>query len=375
MSRPVARRGAEAPVQLRLDVGRARRRPALARHVLAVRRGERARGPTASRRARGDGRAGARRRGKARAATRGRGRPAASTPLCRRDIPSDTSRRNAARQCLPFSSPCRCQVCRLLTTASETRKRKNGGRPNMDDALPREPERQRASCLFVTHLFPMSTSRGAVLYFFLFRSFDASRGYFVSVAPHRRHLPGASSRTPHPLAVPGLRLVVPRGRTHLSRTSMFGASADSGCARPRTAPFQGLLSRVPAASSPPVRAPGSVSGARTLPAIASRVARSSATSSVGGESRSPRDSGASLVRRVSEKISPDVSRKKRSASPVSRLRPPASPPPPTQASACAHGRRRQVPHRALRPRRDGPGASLAPRTSPVRIGRTRSPRS
>jgi hypothetical protein len=43
VTRPVARRGTEPPVQLRLDVGRdVHERPALARHVLAVRRREQA---------------------------------------------------------------------------------------------------------------------------------------------------------------------------------------------------------------------------------------------------------------------------------------------------------------------------------------------
>ena len=244
-----------------------------------------------SRRARGRGRGGeARRRGKG-PSRHARTRPSARTyPVsAAATSTSDTSRVNAARRVSArFSSSCRCLVS-SSQPASETRKGKTaaGG----SDAL--RADRRTTEGVFVClSLFPHRVSyerqshENSFCTFFPFsklRRFEDGGGYFVStrIAFHRRHLPGASSRTPHPLAVPGSS----SSSLEVERTSLelLCSAPQRSRLRPKSTdcPFPRLLGSL--ASPPPgqpVRAPFSVSGARTLPAIASRVARSSATSSV-----------------------------------------------------------------------------------------------
>lgn len=144
----------------------------------------------------------------------------------------------------------------------------------------------------------------------------------------RRHLPGASSRTPHPLAVPRLKLVVPRDRPRLSRTSMFGAAALSAAPKVHGLPLSKATrkSRVPAARSTGTCAL-SVSHARALRASASRVPRSSARRLSGGRA-SPRGPGASLVRRVRANKYPPMAVAKKAAFPaITPSHASASPPP------------------------------------------------
>ena len=165
----------------------------------------------------------------------------------------------------------------------------------------------------------------------LFRNFDASRWIFISAYSElhalRRHLPGASSRTPHPLAVPRLKLVVPRGRPHLSRTSMFGASALSAAPKVHGLPLSKATrkSRVPAARSTGTCAL-SVSHARALRASASRVPRSSARRLAGGRA-SPRGPGASLARRVRANKYPPMAVAKKAFPAITPSHASASPPP------------------------------------------------
>ena len=167
----------------------------------------------------------------------------------------------------------------------------------------------------------------------LFRNFDASRDISISALyselhAFRRHLPGASSRTPHPLAVPRLKLVVPRDRPRLSRTSMFGAAALSAAPKVHGLPLSKATrkSRVPAARSTGTCAL-SVSHARALRASASRVPRSSARRLSGGRA-SPRGPGASLVRRVRANKYPPMAVAKKAAFPaITPSHASASPPP------------------------------------------------
>ena len=245
-----------------------------------------------SRRARGRGRGGeARRRGKG-PSRHARTRPSARTyPVsAAATSTSDTSRVNAARRVSArFSSSCRCLVS-SSQPASETRKGKTaaGG----SDALLADRrttqgvfvclslfphrvsyERQSHENSFCTlSFFETSTLRGRRRRIFRFHSHRI---------PTRRHLPGASSRTPHPLAVPGSS----SSSLEVERTSLelLCSAPQRSRLRPKSTdcPFPRLLGSLASPPpGPPVRAPFSVSGARTLPAIASRVARSSATSSV-----------------------------------------------------------------------------------------------
>ena len=241
-----------------------------------------------SRRARGRGRGGeARRRGKG-PSRHARTRPSARTyPVsAAATSTSDTSRVNAARRVSArFSSSCRCLVS-SSQPASETRKGKTaaGG----SDAL--RADRRTTEGVFVClSLFPHRVSYERQSHensFCTFPFFETStlRGdisFPLASLSHRRHLPGASSRTPHPLAVPGSS----SSSLEVERTSLelLCSAPQRSRLRPKSTdcPFPRLLGSL--ASPPPgqpVRAPFSVSGARTLPAIASRVARSSATSSV-----------------------------------------------------------------------------------------------
>ena len=166
-----------------------------------------------------------------------------------------------------------------------------------------------------TAFFETSTLRGG--YFRLYSELHALR----------RHLPGASSRTPHPLAVPRLKLVVPRGRPHLSRTSMFGASALSAAPKVHGLPLSKATrkSRVPAARSTGTCAL-SVSHARALRASASRVPRSSARRLSGGRA-SPRGPGASLARRVRANKYPPMAVAKKAFPAITPSHASASPPP------------------------------------------------
>ena len=287
-----------------------------------------------SRRARGRGRGGeARRRGKG-PSRHARTRPSARTyPVsAAATSTSDTSRVNAARRVSArFSSSCRALVS-SSRAASETRQgKKNGGRPEATRCA--QTDRTTEGVSFRLSLFPHRVSyehQSFVLYFFLFRNFDASRGYFVSTrvafppdgtCPARLH----ERRTRSPFQAQARR--PSRSNASLSNFYVRRLSA-LGCAQsPRTAPFQGYseVSRPrrqvhryvrPSPFPARERSPRSLRASRVLP-----------RRRLSGGRASPRDSGASLVRRVGEKISPDVSHKKQSRDhAVSRLRPPASPP-------------------------------------------------
>ena len=282
-----------------------------------------------SRRARGRGRGGeARRRGRLSARTYPASAAATST--------SDTSRVNAARRVSArFSSSCRCLVS-SSQPASETRKGKTaaGG----SDAL--RADRRTTEGVFVClSLFPHRVSyerqshENSFCTFFPFsklRRFEDGGGYFVSTriafppdgtCPARLH----ERRTRSPFQAQARR--PSRSNAPLSNFYVRRLSA-LGCAQsPRTAPFQGYsevsrprrqVNRYVRPSPFPARerSPRSLRASRVLP-----------RRRLSGGRASPRDSGASLVRRVGEKISPDVSHKKQSRDhAVSRLRPSASPP-------------------------------------------------
>jgi hypothetical protein len=172
----------------------------------------------------------------------------------------------------------------------------------------------------------------------LFRNFDASRDISISALyselhAFRRHLPGASSRTPHPLAVPRLKLVVPRDRPRLSRTSMFGAAALSAAPKVHGLPLSKATrkSRVPAARSTGTCAL-SVSHARAL--RASRVRPHGVFQAV----ERPHAARARLSSVAFGRINiPRWQSPKKQHFPRSRRLTPPPPrlPTPTQASACA----------------------------------------
>lgn len=246
--------------------------------------------------------------------------------LCRRDIHIRhlTGQRRASSVCPFFSS----SPLLVPSSASPYKKRSRdaGGRVALRATA------ERHSLLFPLFYIAcrMSTShekrRDG-----LFRNFDASRWIFISAYSElhalRRHLSGASSRTPHPLAVPRLNLVVPRGRPHLFRTSMFGASALSAAPKVHGLPLSKATrkSRVPAARSTGTCAL-SVSHARALRASASRVPRSSARHLSGGRA-SPRGPGASLVRRVRANKYPPMTVAKKAFPAITPSHASASPPP------------------------------------------------
>lgn len=205
--------------------------------------------------------------------------------LCRRDIHFRhlTSQRRASSVC-PFFLP--MSMSGVSSSHSQLRKReKEKRRKAGSDAAARRPERQRASCLFVTHLFPMSTShmkiRSVLFPFSKLRRFEgifrfhSHRFPTDGTCPARLH----ERRTRSPFQdSSSSSLEVERTSLELlcsapQRSRLRPKSTD--CPFPRQL---GSLASPP--PGPPVRAPFSVSGARTLPAIASRVARSSATSSV-----------------------------------------------------------------------------------------------
>lgn len=281
----MARRGAEAPVQLRLDVGRdVHERPALARHVLAVRRGEQAKCHRDAREAA----AGAGRRdaaGRARAATRGRGRARGHIPHLPPRHPLQTPHGSTPRvECLPVFPPhvdVRCVV--FSQPASETRKGKTAeGRKRRAAAQTGTTE----GVLFVdTHLFPMSTShmkiRSVLFPFSKLRRFE---GIF-RFHSHRFPTDGTCPARLHERRTRSPFQDSSSSSLEVERTSLelLCSAPQRSRLRPKSTdcPFPRLLGSLASPPpGPPVRAPFSVSGARTLPAIASRVARSSATSSV-----------------------------------------------------------------------------------------------
>ena len=244
-----------------------------------------------SRRARGRGRGGeARRRGKGpsrHARTRSSARTYTASAAA--TSTSDTSRVNAARRVSArFSSSCRCLVS-SSQPASETRKGKTaaGG----SDAL--RADRRTTEGVFVClSLFPHRVSYERQSHensFCTFPFFETS-----TLRGRRRIFRFHSHRIPPDGTCPA-RLHERRTRSpfqdssssslEVERTSLelLCSAPQRSRLRPKSTdcPFPRLLGSL--ASPPPgqpVRAPFSVSGARTLPAIASRVARSSATSSV-----------------------------------------------------------------------------------------------
>ena len=300
-----------------------------------------------SRRARGRGRGGeARRRGKG-PSRHARTRPSARTyPVsAAATSTSDTSRVNAARRVSArfSSSSCRCLVS-SSQPASETRKGKTaaGG----SDAL--LADRRTTQGVFVClSLFPHRVSyerqshENFVLYFVLFRNFDASRTEEEDISfPLASHShPTALARRVFTNAAPArrsrLKLVVPRGRTHLSRTSMFGASALSAAPKVHGLPLSKATrkSRVPAARSTGTcallrfrraNAPRDRFARRAFfrDVVCQAVERSHATQ-------------ARLLSVASAKKYPPmfVTKSNPAITPSHASAPP--PPPPTQASACA----------------------------------------
>ena len=208
--------------------------------------------------------------------------------LCRRDIHFRhlTGQRRASSVC-PFFLLIMSLFGVVFTASFGNAKRKNGGRPEATRCA------QTTEGVFVClSLFPHRVSYERQSHensFCTFSFFETStlRGrrrifrFHSHRIPTRRHLPGASSRTPHPLAVPGSS----SSSLEVERISLelLCSAPQRSRLRPKSTdcPFPRLLGSLASPPpGPPVRAPFSVSGARTLPAIASRVARSSATSSV-----------------------------------------------------------------------------------------------
>jgi len=258
--------------------------------------------------------------------------------LCRRDIHFRhlTGQRRASSVCPFFLLMSLFGV--VFTASFGNAKRKNGGRRKR-----RAARRRQRAFLFVCHFFHiafrMSVShmkiRSVLCPFSKLRRFDlrgrrTGGGYFVSTriafppdgtCPARLH----ERRTRSPFQAQARR--PSRSNAPLSNFYVRRLSA-LGCAQsPRTAPFQGYseVSRPrrqvhryvrPSPFPARERSPRSLRASRVLP-----------RRRLSGGRASPRDSGASLVRRVGEKISPDVSHQKQSRDhAVSRLRPPASPP-------------------------------------------------
>ncbi len=254
--------------------------------------------------------------------------------LCRRDIHFRhlTGQRRASSVC-PFFLLIMSLFGVVFTASFGNAKRKNGGRPEATRCA------QTTEGVFVClSLFPHRVSYErqshensfCTFTFSKLRRFEDGGGYFVSTriafppdgtCPARLH----ERRTRSPFQAQARR--PSRSNASLSNFYVRRLSA-LGCAQsPRTAPFQGYseVSRPrrqvhryvrPSPFPARERSPRSRRASRVLP-----------RRRLSGGRASPRDSGASLVRRVGEKISPDVSHKKQSRDhAVSRLRPPASPP-------------------------------------------------
>ena len=201
--------------------------------------------------------------------------------LCRRDIHFRhlTGQRRASSVC-PFFLLIMSLFGVVFTASFGNAKRKNGGRPEATRCA------QTTEGVFVClSLFPHRVSYERQSHensFCTFSFFETStlRGrrrifrFHSHRIPTRRHLPGASSRTPHPLAVPGSS----SSSLEVERISLelLCSAPQRSRLRPKSTdcPFPRLLGSLASPPpGPPVRAPFSVSGARTLPAIASRVAR------------------------------------------------------------------------------------------------------
>ena len=297
-----------------------------------------------SRRARGRGRGGeARRRGKG-PSRHARTRPSARTyPVsAAATSTSDTSRVNAARRVSArFSSSCRCLVS-SSQPASETRKGKTaaGG----SDAL--RADRRTTEGVFVClSLFPHRVSYERQSHensFCTFPFFETStlRGRRRIFRFHSHRIPPtALARRVFTNAAPArrsrLKLVVPRGRTHLSRTSMFGASALSAAPKVHGLPLSKATrkSRVPAARSTGTCA---LLRFRRANAPRDRFARRAFFRDVVCQAvERPHATQARLLSVASAKKYPPmlVTKSNPAITPSHASAPP--PPPPTQASACA----------------------------------------
>lgn len=297
-------------------------------------------GKMPSRRARGRGRGGeARRRGKGpsrHARTRSSARTYTASAAA--TSTSDTSRVNAARRVSArFSSHVDVRCVVFSQPASETRKGKTAeGRKRRSCAQTGTTE----GVLFVCHSLVSYEHRSHENSFCTFSFFETStlRGdisFPLASLSHRRHLPGASSRTPHPLAVPRLKLVVPRGRTHLSRTSMFGASALSAAPKVHGLPLSKATrkSRVPAARSTGTCA---LLRFRRANATRDRVARRAFFRDVVCQAvERPHATQARLLSVASAKKYPPMLVAKSDPAITPSHASASPPPPPTQASACA----------------------------------------
>ena len=236
--RPMARRGSETPVELRLDVWRdVHERPALARHVLPVRRGEQAKCQRDAREAAAW--AGTRdTAGKIPAVTRERGRARGHRPSLPPRHPLQTPHRSTPRvECLPvfLSRPralLRVSIFAADNKAAEAR--------NVEGRAPIETaERQRR---FFTFSLRVSYERQSRKSLRSFRNFDASRD--ISVLTASRWHSTALARRVFSNATLARRSLAEACRPSRSTTFLSNfyvrCRSSLGCAQsPQTAPFQG----------------------------------------------------------------------------------------------------------------------------------------
>ena len=266
--------------------------------------------------------------------------------ICRRDIHFRhlTGQRRASSVCPFFLIMSLFGV--VFTASFGNAKRKNGGRRKRRAA--RRPTNDTGRfCLFVTfsHIaFRMSVShmkiRSVLFPFSKLRRFeDGGREEDISFPLASHSHPTALARRVFTNAAPArrsrLKLVVPRGRTHLSRTSMFGASALSAAPKVHGLPLSKATrkSRVPAARSTGTCA---LLRFRRANAPRDRFARRAFFRDVVCQAvERPHATQARLLSVASAKKYPPmfVTKSNPAITPSHASAPP--PPPPTQASACA----------------------------------------
>lgn len=261
--------------------------------------------------------------------------------LCRRDIHFRhlTGQRRASSVC-PFFLLIMSLFGVVFTASFGNAKRKNGGRPEATRCAQTTEGVFLCLSLFPHRVSYERQSHENSLYFFLFRNFDASRTEEDISFPLASHShPTTLARRVFTNAAPArrsrLKLVVPRGRTHLSRTSMFGASALSAAPKVHGLPLSKATrkSRVPAARSTGTCA---LLRFRRANAPRDRFARRAFFRDVVCQAvERPHATQARLLSVASAKKYPPmlVTKSNPAITPSHASAPP--PPPPTQASACA----------------------------------------
>ena len=242
--RPVARRCAETPGELRLDVGcDVHEGPALARRVLAVRRGQQAKGHRDAREAA----AGAGTRdaaGRVRAATREKIRARGHFPPLPRRHPPQTPHRSTPRvECLPvFPSRRRSFVskrCCFFTAVSRNAHSRNAGSVGLVGGS----ERQNRFFAFSLRIsYEHQSRKSSIRKSDRPCNFDASRD--ISFLTASRSHSTALARRVFTNAAPARRSSAQARRLSRSTASLSNfyvrCRSALGCAQsPRTAPFQG----------------------------------------------------------------------------------------------------------------------------------------